>query len=257
MAVTTGCQADWTRPAAPVDPSIVTLEPQETARFLATYTRGDEAAAEEIASPLYQAEWVRRGLPLAERQSLHPVGHLGFHVAFVGGFLGAAGFGHYLYLAAPLAQRDPYKGPLAVWRVDTDPAGRVIWLELVWRFSPDISVTATTGDRARQPAGAPAELQALRPEVLIRIQADTTRESYNLIRIAPANLPVENPPEGGVVAFYGTDEEGGIRPGVWSYGQPSQPTRAYGQGRPPSVAPLGAGLDALDLAYRASLLPGP
>jgi hypothetical protein len=261
MVLNVGCQSAATDRPRPLDPSIVTLEPQETASFLAARVEGDEEAAEEVASPLYAAKWARRGLSAAQRRALHPEGLLGIHFAFVGGVLDAAGFGHYLYLTTPTAQPDPHQdlhpGSWSVWRVDTDPAGRVVWMELVWLFSPDVALTATIGGMAQLAGAVPATLQPLRPEVLIRIQATSTPESYNLIHIGKANLLSDQAPDGGVVAFYGTDEDGRLRPGVWSYGQPSRSLQVYGESQPTAVPPEEAGVAALDLAYRAALLPGP
>ena len=49
--------------AQPTPPPAVTA-------FLEAYGRGDELAADALASPLYRAEWARRGLSAQERARL-------------------------------------------------------------------------------------------------------------------------------------------------------------------------------------------
>src|SRR5713226_951708 len=51
-------------------------EPPFAAAYVAAYARGDEATAEQVASPLYRLEWARRGVSVADRQALIPVSAL-------------------------------------------------------------------------------------------------------------------------------------------------------------------------------------
>jgi hypothetical protein len=82
-------------------------EPALTTAFLGAYSRADEASAEGVASPLYAAEWERRGLATAERQALLTApdtsgsgdGRLQFD--WVGGLVDNRGFAHLLFTARP------------------------------------------------------------------------------------------------------------------------------------------------------------
>src|SRR5262249_57634076 len=114
--------------------------PRPAAAFLDAYARAGEAGAEAVASPLYAAEWERRGLSPADRRALHAAAAADaegewVHFAYLGGAVDRRAFVHLLYLARPAGPRAP--SPASVWRVDADPAGRVIWLELVYLFARD------------------------------------------------------------------------------------------------------------------------
>jgi hypothetical protein len=140
--------------------------------------------------------------------------------------------------------------------VDTDPAGRVIWAERVWQFGNGASVTTTVGGMTEQPALVPTALQVFRPELLIRIASDATQESYGLVRIAKADLPLDTGPEGEILAFYGTNADGAVVDGAWSYGQPAGRGRASGRDWQASFPHAHAGTDDLEATYLASLLRG-
>jgi hypothetical protein len=166
----------------------------------------------------------------------------------------AAGFGHYLYVATPPRWHLQPTLP-SVWRVDTDPDGSVIWAELVYRFGGGAAVTVTEGDSAAPDAPIPAAWAYRHPRPLVRLQADTTPESYNLIRINPPGTSHGARPGGTALVFYGVDEEGGVRPGAWSHGEPVGTDQADGQPHPPALR-LDAGLDGLQTAYVAALAAG-
>jgi hypothetical protein len=242
-----GCQVA-PQPGPPSsDPRVVTREPLEAALFLEAWARGDEETVDQVASRLYEAEWARRGVAPGGRRDQWAEGSPRDPLAFVGGVLDEARFGHHLYLSTPGGRSRPDQPAPAVWRVDTDPTGGVVWVERVWLFRGDTWVITTVGGMIGQAGLVPASLRVLRPEPLIRIASDTTQESYDLIRIGSA---------GGLLAFYGTDETGAVVDGVWSYGQPVQgwgatPRRWHGAG--PRAR---TGGDDLEAAYLASLLPG-
>jgi hypothetical protein len=242
--------------STPAEPRLVAAEPGRVAAFLAALSRGDEEAAEKVTSPLYRAEWERRGLSRAERRSLHADMPSRAAFAFAGGARDAAGFGHHLYLAQPPPRWHLQPTSPSVWRVDTDPDGWVIWAELVYLFGSGGSITATEAGASGPDAPMPAALASRHPRPLVRLQADATPESYNLIRVDRSATSRRASPGGAALVFYGADEEGGLRPGAWSYGEPVGTNRAYGQPRPPALR-LDAGIDGLQAAYVASLSGGP
>jgi hypothetical protein len=268
-------------PSPPVDPDLVTVEPPGAAAFLAALAQGDEATAEGVASPLYRAEWERRGLTIADRRALHAGPPPWIAFAFVGGVVDQADFGHYLYLASPPAGQHPPSDAPSVWRVDVDPQGEVIWAEVVHRFGSGAAAAVTLGDGSASSAPVPAALQSLQPDSLVRIQSTATPESYNLVRVRPPHLtalqtrrlhqgdgggnvirasqseptiPIDG--QGDALAFYAVDDDGGFRPGAWSYGQPTGTTLSPGQGPPPTSG-LDPVLFQLQEAYLAALAGGP
>jgi hypothetical protein len=254
-ALMAGCEADPRLGPPSFDPRVVTREPPQIAVFLGADARGDEETADEFASPLYRAEWARRGLRPGTPPASRPEGSPAEPFTFVGGVLDAPGFGHHLYLAAPPPGLHTQRSP-AVWRVDTDPAGRVIWAERVWQFGDETSVSTTVGGMAEQTGLVQTALQVFEPELVIRIASDATQESYDVVRIAKANLPLDTGPEGEIIAFYGTDRVGAVVDGRWSYGQRSGPWRASGRGWQGSIPHAHTGTADLEAAYLASLLHG-
>src|SRR5438067_10319713 len=104
VVVTTACQisvAIWTGSAVAARP-----EPASAALFVAAFGAGDETAAERAASPLYAAEWARRGLSTSDRASVRVLGAanqrptpLAFR--YVNAAVEPDGVAHLLYLARP------------------------------------------------------------------------------------------------------------------------------------------------------------
>jgi hypothetical protein len=218
-ALLSACQSDAQPTPPPDDRLVVTREPLETAIFLDAYLRGDPDVAEEVAAPLLEAEWARRGRPLPERPEVPGEGALPLRFAFVGGVLEDSGVGHYLYLATPSARWHLQQRLPSVWRLDTDPSGRVVWAGVVWLFSADTPVTATV----RPPpavAGDPTGSEPSGPTVLIRLQSATTQERYEVLRAAASDRSSGTASPAALVSFYASDEEGAVRAGVWSYDQP-------------------------------------
>jgi hypothetical protein len=242
LAVLVSC-----RPPATPSPAF----PAPLATFLAAYVRGDEATAEAAASPLYGAEWARRGLTAADRAGLAPGAHLRdrsgawARFVYVGAAEGGDGYGHHLLVAWP-ARPPVGERPLpSVWRVDTAPDGRVIWLELVWLCAAGASrLTPAAGDPDAPTGpvpGLPAAVAALHPRALVGVRSDVGREGYYALGpaagadgAAPAARDGSHP----AVLFVGVDPEGVVRPGAWSYGQRVVGPSEYGT--PPGVS-AGAG----------------
>jgi hypothetical protein len=187
-------------------------EPTLTGQFIDAYRRGDEVAVENVASPLYRQEWVRRGVSFERRQAWLPSGQTRpdgttgvFSLAFISGLVGDDSLSHLLYLA-----RSGDDSNESVWRVDADAAGRVIWAEMVWLFSADTkALTNVSTPREAGVAALPPRLARLHPDMLIGVRDSVGWEGYYAARyIANGEY---------VVNFFGLDEYGDLRPGAWSY----------------------------------------
>jgi hypothetical protein len=207
-------------------------EPPTAGAFMAAYARGDEGAAERLASPLYGDEWARLGLSVADRRDLLPrwfrdappdPNRAWQRFAYVDGAPAPGGFGHLLYAALPVrpevAVRDreassPGDRPLpAAWRVDLAPDGRVIWIEMVWLFAGDARRLRPIDVLEEEaPVPLPEPLQARRPRLLFGLRSGVGQEGYYAFALSPAR-------EVGPVLFLARDPEGGLRPGAWSFGR--------------------------------------
>ena len=190
-------------PAEHSDPTRVTVEPAAAVEFVRAFTRGDEAAAEAVASPLYRYEWSRRAISLEQRLAVVP--HRWHRTVddpewirfrFEGGVRDDAGFGHLIYTAWPLPWATADPAP-SVWRVDVDPDGRVIWSELVWLFSD-----GTRQLRAAQqlPPGVAAGT------VLLGLHSTAGPEGFYALET-----------NGHALLFLATGPEGKTRVAAWSY----------------------------------------
>jgi hypothetical protein len=197
-----------------LDRGEVAAEPSAAAAFIAAFRRGDEAAAEKQASPLYHQEWARRRISVTEREAWLPAWHRQspapsdwLNVSYVDGFVDAHGQGHLLYLgrtAAPSGDANP-----SVWRLDTDSNGRVTWAEMVWLFSSATSdVTPLTGSSTGATAGLPEPLTRMHPDFVIGIHSARGWEGYYAVEHAAGNRVALN--------FFAIDDTGRIRPGAWS-----------------------------------------
>lgn len=228
-------------------------EPAAAAAFVRAYARGDEAAAERAASPLYAAEWARRGASAQRREAcLHPAtstteGWLRF--TYQAGMVDQGGFRHLLYTAEPVA------GPPipTVWRIDTSPDGRVIWSEPVWLFERSVALVRVRvlpdaedlADAAGLPAAASARVAGMR--------ASDAAEGYYAVGVeadASAGPKLSRPT---FVHFFAVDDGGSARPGAWSYGEPRPGLIEYGKQRDPLPIQLPADQRALRDAYVADL----
>lgn len=238
LAVILGALAWWyaERPAYARPDSL--SEPPPAAAFMAAYARGDEAAAERLASPLYRTEWERRGLSVQDRLGLLPrwfrdsrrlARSTWLRFDYTGGVADADGVAHLLYTGRCVCpeQRGPL--PFSVWRVDTDPTGRVLWLEMVWLFDERTQRLRTVGSAQRADAlPLPLAVGQYAPRVALGVEsaeADGPREGYYALRFeaapaAPATAAgmAGQAPEAGSVLFLGIDPDGQARPGAWSYG---------------------------------------
>jgi hypothetical protein len=224
-------------------------ETRLAAAYLAAYGLGDEVTAERVASPLYAAEWARRGVSVARRQALLP--HLmtsdnrpapWLRFRYVGGAIDGSGFGHLLYLAS--STLDSGCASPTVWRVDTEPGGRVIWSELVWSFSCDAtSISIEQPVRTRD---------GLEPVLVVGVRAKADHSGYYVIQphiSSGSNLA-------GVVFFYGVDAQGIVRPGSWSYGRREPGPSIYGAKHEEKSISLDASQQALRAAYMTALCGG-
>ena len=228
----------------------VCQEPAAAAAFLAAYARGDEAGADRLASPLYRAEWARVGVSPDERVALRPWSRsdstrpaVTLDFSYVDGVAAAGGFMRLLYAArATAAHRSP---GLSVWRADTDPDGRVVWVEMVWLFSDDVAALVPVDPSADLPL--PPELAALRPRVRTGVRSASGPEGYYVLGPAPeGSAPSACSPVPAV--FLAIDADGDVRPGGWSYGQPPGLVE-YGTSRPRAPIDLTPDLAALRGAY--------
>ncbi|HLZ10262.1 MAG TPA: hypothetical protein VKT80_16865, partial [Chloroflexota bacterium] len=69
----------------------------------------------------------------------------------------------------------------------------------------------------------------LDPQVVMGVRSATGREAYYAVRITN---PAVQKTQGGVstaIVYFGVDNEGVIRPGVWSYAQSITSVSPYGQ----------------------------
>ena|SRR5438067_5990286 len=225
VVVTTACQisvAIWTGSAVAARP-----EPASAARFVAAVGAGDETAAERAASPLYAAEWARRGLSNRDRASVwargaaadQPGTPLTFQ--YVNGAVEPDGVAHLLYLVRPTGS----KASPTVWRVDADARGQVIWAEMVWLFSAATTdVQAVTDPRALGSLPLPPDLAQRRPHLAVGLRAAGAQEGYYALEVDAPN------PAGprSALLFMAVGEDGRARPGAWSYGRDEAELREYG-----------------------------
>ena len=197
-------------------------EPTAAARYISAYAHRDETLAEEVASPLYRAEWARRSVSVADRVRWMPTEAEDgtpldewLRFTYLGGVMDGHGVGHLLYAAEA---SDTAKGPTpSIWRVDTDADGRVIWSEMVWLFSESTQGwTPLTGAGAVAGAPVPEELGRLGARPILGVRSNETAEAYYLAGI-PAQEDAEAPTPT-AVAFYAVDAEGEFRPSAWTYG---------------------------------------
>lgn len=207
---------------SPSSTSPVDREPAPAAAFVTAFTRGDEVAAERVASPLYRAAWTRLGLRPDQRYAWHsqasqidPSGRW-LRLDYVGGVTGASGRHHLLYSGlSSSAEGAPTR---SVWRFDTDPEGRVIWGEMVYLFT-DATDEPTVVRGSSTPQGlARTVLRTYHPLVVVGVQAGPSHEGYFALIQSEAPAPAPSGASRSIsVAFLAVDSDGIVRPGVWSY----------------------------------------
>jgi hypothetical protein len=188
------------------------VEPVAAAAFLAAHAQADAPRVAASVSPLYWAELRRRGrgAPALNPLWLESVRVLDF--AYTGGIVDEGGFVHVLYAARP--KKDP-DGPTSVWRVDLDPAGRVIWGEPI-RLLPDGGEPATPGarsDAARRLVGAASGDDRLSAGGLLGVRSSSGDGYYAL------GLHRDGAVRPATVVFFAVDAAGARVPDYWSFGR--------------------------------------
>jgi hypothetical protein len=235
-------------PSATPEP-VSAVEPPATSAFLAAYAAGDEVAAERLASPLYRAEWERRGWTDRDLDVLRPdwfepgPSRVWIRFTYIGGAADSAGFGRLLF--AGQSTGGDGAGGASVWRVDTAPDGRVIWAELVWLFGEAGPVMPADATRSLAGVALPPALAALHPRPLVAARSEASGEAYYL---ADATAHGQSR-----VIFFALDQEGQFRPGAWSYGADNAQPSEYGRPSVPHPVVLAPDLAALEGAYLDTL----
>jgi hypothetical protein len=246
--------------AAALDPSSASsmAEPGFAAEFVADYARGDEAAAERVASPLYRLEWSRRGLTSDDRQALRystgpaASSDVSLRFSYAGGGLDRLGFGHLLYLVRPIGSGQTV-APSA-WRVDTDPNGRVIWAEMVFLFSPNPNAVAPIVEKdAAADVPMPEALAKLHPRLVSEVRSGVGKEGYYAVAVRRAAAKSGTTTSTESIVFFGVDAEGELRPGAWSYGNADPEALALGQKSPARTAPADPEVARLEQSYLEAL----
>ncbi len=248
-------------PPVPAPVNHATLdEPAATSAFLAAYARGDEKGAEDLASPLYRAEWKRRHVSAERRVSLlardgQAFGTAWIQFAFVGGVAGADGFQHLLFVGR--VRRDESDMGPEVWRVDTDAEGRVIWLELAWLMSRAATDVRVTHDPAVLASVAfPSGVGSTHPAFIVGVRALATlrpNEGYYAEALAAKSATEATGKSASALVFFAIDTDGGYRPGVWTFGEASPGLSTYGQVPERPAFDLAPSDRPMLLAYLASL----
>jgi hypothetical protein len=233
-------------------------EPPAAAAFVAAFARRDEAAVEEVASPLYRAEWARRGVSLADRQALlpaispdNPSGEW-IHFSYVGGTSDGRGFGRLLYTGQATATVS--SPAVSVWRLDTEPSGRVIWAEMVFLFTPGTTTAIqVTGSSPGQRVALPPTSAGVQPVLVAGVRARETTEAYYAAAMPPTTSAPATKAAGNAVIFVAIDGDGQQRPGAWSYGVTHPGPSQYGQAPSAPVVSLNPAAAALQQSYLDSL----
>jgi hypothetical protein len=237
---TASLAGDWRYITPAVGPrEVIAAEPAIAAAFVAAYARADLATAELAASPLYTAEWARRGVSRPEREAIlprrDPTSPVEWaHFSYLGGFVDSLGFGYLLYLAHPTAA-DRIPSP-TVWRVDTDPDGRVIWIEMVWLFSEDTDAVDPVAPEQAAAGEARVAAGDGRSQLVLGARSAGGRQGYYGLRPAKsASVGTAAGRSRTGLIFFAIDGEGYLRPGAWSYGE--RLPGAARTGRRPTLRP--------------------
>ena len=214
------------RPSLVDNGAVIAREPAAAATFIDAYAHGDLRTSDDAASPLYRAEWIRRGttrdqrfalLPAYFRAPVHPSEWLQF--SYVGGLVDDVGFGHLLYTAHSTGGTGD--AAPTVWRVDVGPDGSVIWTEMVYLFSEDTSdVTSVEVDGAPARASVPPQLRSFQDLPLVGVHTTRGQEGYYAVASRPTATPNDPHAVHSYVFFFAVDPDGHLRAGAWSYGKP-------------------------------------
>jgi hypothetical protein len=201
--------------SATVVPSVQTMD------FVEVYATGDEVLADALASPLYRAEWKRLGVSAKERMELR-LGHgpqpKALRFSYVGGVRSAGGFGHFLFAVSPIPTGAQTERTYSVWRVDTAPDGRVIWLDLVWIFGTETEeINLVTRASSLAATSVPADAAATGAKPLVGIVSTDTGEGHYLMGLGKGGDATKGCAPS-VIRTYTVDADGQFRPGAWGYG---------------------------------------
>jgi hypothetical protein len=238
--VLAGCAGGALGPRPTAERKATYAEPYLTAAFMAAYASGDVARCELLASPQYAAEWARRGASVGDRLALLPRWYTAgppadsqrawLRYAYVDGAVDGDGVGHLLYSGVPVRPAgEGGRAIPAVWRVDTDADGRVIWIEMVWLCSEEAhTLTPVVDGPALASADLPPELRSQGLQLLFGVRSDAGQEGYFVLAPSPgdgagdgAGAPpaTRSSPGGRPFVFLGVEPDGHARPGTWTYGQ--------------------------------------
>ena len=262
LALMAGVGASWTGlstgPKILIHLPVPSVESPTTA-FVTALAHGDEATAEQVASPLYQAEWTRRGLTVRDRTALArsssdlPVpGAEKLHFTSIGRVDTSQGFRQLLYVARPA--NDDQAAPSSVWRIDTDPRGQVIWAEMVFLLDADSApfTPVEAGDTSKE-INLPGYFPGLDPQVVMGVRSATGSEGYYAVKITNSSTQKAKGGDSTGIVFFGVDDDGAIRPGVWSYAQSVTAVTPYGQTTPSPIVIFDADTDQLRQSYLSVL----
>ncbi len=203
-----------------------TAAPQATLDFLRSYARGDEATVDQIASPLYKFEWLRRGLPAERRAMIAAPGRQPgdpfqerISFTYLGGAFDGLGFGHLLFAALPALPGRP--ATPSVFRIDVAPDGRVIWPELVWHFDRDTSAVRAVVNPGEL-ASVPSPAGECCARLLFGVTSLDGREGYYAYTLeggSPTWSDLSSISRPATIRFFAVDTDRQVRAGVWAYGE--------------------------------------
>jgi hypothetical protein len=241
-------------------------EPPAAPLFVAAYARVDAHAIAQLVSPLYRLELARRGdggheaflpVPWDERMPAPLSPWLQFR--YLDGIADAQGFTHAFYLARSRLATG-HRPTATLWRVDLDPAGRVIWGEMVFGLGEADRVAASQTSRVRVAALPPVPIPpalaprwpGLRPTALLALHSSEGHRYY-VLGLVPKAMPAGGRPPPSVLVYFGVDREGKIFPGAWSYGEPADRWIDSLHAEPVVPAPLATDDEPLREEYLATL----
>jgi hypothetical protein len=188
-------------------------EPSAAAVFVAAHA--DPHGPPPGLSPLHRAELARRRVPSVERNPLWAEAATRLVFGYLGGLVDRDGFGHALYVARP--KRTDVDGPTTLWRIDLDPAGRVIWGEPVRLLEGTavrrvVDADAATAELADLPR--PRRWSGLTPGRVVGVRAEDGAGYYAVgLHRRPGGRP-------DAVLFVIAETGGALSRDPWSYGQP-------------------------------------
>lgn len=221
----------WAGDTAIVAPAVPELD--AAAGFVAAYASADPRGIARTASPLYRSELARRGiageafLPVPWDDRSPPPVSPWLTFRYLDAIADAQGFTHAFYLVHARLGAGP-QPTATLWRVDLDPAGRVIWGEMVFDLGGAAGMTVRKTTRVRlnslPPVPIPLPLERrwpdLRPAIVLALRS-TDGDAYFVLGLVPRTAPASDPLLPRVLIYFGADHAGKVVPGAWSYGEPA------------------------------------